>query len=39
MTSKRTYKVIELVRPSSQGVRVATDGAIARASEIIHKVA
>jgi flavin-binding protein dodecin len=35
MTTEHTYKVIELVGSSSQGVQEAIDGAIARAGETI----
>ncbi len=38
MTTGNTYKVIELVGSSSEGVQQAIDGAIARASETIRNL-
>ena len=38
MTTDNTYKVIELVGSSSQGVQQAIDGAIARAGETIRNL-
>ena len=38
MTTGNTYKVIELVGSSSEGVQLAIDGAIARASETIRNL-
>ena len=38
MTSDHTYKVIELVGSSSQGVQQAIEGAVAKASETIRNL-
>ena len=38
MTTDSTYKVIELVGSSSQGVQQAIDGAIARAAQTIQNL-
>ena len=38
MTSGNTYKVIELVGSSSDGVQEAIDGAISRASQTIRNL-
>ena len=38
MTSAHTYKVIELVGSSPQGVQPAIEAAIARAAETIHNL-
>ena len=38
MTTDNTYKVIELVGSSSQGVQEALDGAIAKAAETIRNL-
>ena len=38
MTTDNTYKVIELVGSSSQGVQQAIDGAIAKASQTLRNL-
>ena len=38
MTTGNTYKVIELVGSSSEGVQAAIDGAVTRASETIKNL-
>ena len=38
MTTEHTYKVIELVGSSSQGVQPAIENAVARASETIQNL-
>ena len=38
MTTRNTYKVIELVGSSSEGVQEAIDGAISRASQTIKNL-
>ena len=38
MTTDHTYKVIELVGSSSQGVQQAIDGAIARAAQTLQNL-
>lgn len=38
MTTEHTYKVIELVGSSSQGVQAAIEGALAKASETLSNL-
>ncbi len=38
MTTDHTYKVIELVGSSSQGIQQAIDGAIAKASQTLRNL-
>ncbi len=38
MTTEHTYKVIELVGSSSQGIQQAIDGAIAKASQTLRNL-
>lgn len=38
MTTEHTYKIIELVGSSAQGVQQAIDGAVAKASETLRNL-